>query len=78
MPSTSVEITFLRAVGGPNSFTVPASSVCSDQPSEVERDELVQRGHAMLELAVSAGVMIIRVWRARSSSAIRFTHTTNW
>ncbi len=32
VPSTSVEITFLRAVGGPNSFTVPASSVAAINP----------------------------------------------
>lgn len=31
-PSNSVEITFLRAVGGPNAFTVPASSVAASNP----------------------------------------------
>lgn len=32
VPDNSVEITFLRAVGGPNSFTVPASSVAATNP----------------------------------------------
>jgi uncharacterized membrane protein len=32
VPSNSVEITFLRAVGGPNSFVVPASSVATTSP----------------------------------------------
>ncbi len=31
-PSNSVEITFLRAVGGPNTFTVPAHSVAATNP----------------------------------------------
>jgi uncharacterized membrane protein len=31
-PSNSIEITFLRAVGGPNAFTVPASSVAASNP----------------------------------------------
>lgn len=31
-PSNDVEITFLRAVGGPDSFTVPAHSVAATQP----------------------------------------------
>ena len=34
-PSNSVEITFLRAVGGPNAFTVPASSTASSNPVRV-------------------------------------------
>lgn len=31
-PANDVEITFLRAVGGPESFTVPAHSVAGTQP----------------------------------------------
>ena len=31
-PSNAVEITFLRAVGGPESFTVPAHAVASSNP----------------------------------------------
>jgi uncharacterized membrane protein len=31
-PSNSVEITFLRAVGGPSSFTVPAHSIAATNP----------------------------------------------
>jgi uncharacterized membrane protein len=31
-PSNSVEITFLRAVGGPNAFTVPARAVAAVNP----------------------------------------------
>jgi len=31
-PTNEVEITFLRAVGGPNSFTVPARSVAKSNP----------------------------------------------
>lgn len=31
-PADSVEITFLRAVGGPSSFTVPAHSVAATNP----------------------------------------------
>ena len=31
-PDNSVEITFLRAVGGPNMFTVPARSVAASNP----------------------------------------------
>lgn len=31
-PSNTVEITFLRAVGGPNSFTVPARSTATSRP----------------------------------------------
>jgi uncharacterized membrane protein len=34
-PSNSVEITFLRAVGGPNAFTVPASSTAVSNPVRV-------------------------------------------
>jgi uncharacterized membrane protein len=34
-PSNSVEITFLRAVGGPNAFTVPASSTAASNPVRV-------------------------------------------
>jgi uncharacterized membrane protein len=34
-PENSVEITFLRAVGGPNAFTVPASSTASSNPVRV-------------------------------------------
>jgi uncharacterized membrane protein len=32
VPENSVEITFLRAVGGPKSFTVPASSIAMTNP----------------------------------------------
>jgi uncharacterized membrane protein len=34
-PSNSVEITFLRAVGGPNAFTVPANSTASSNPVRI-------------------------------------------
>jgi uncharacterized membrane protein len=34
-PSNDVEITFLRAVGGPRAFTVPASSTASSNPVRV-------------------------------------------
>lgn len=34
-PSNSVEITFLRAVGGPNAFTVPANSTAASNPVRV-------------------------------------------
>ncbi len=34
-PTNEVEITFLRAVGGPNAFTVPASSTASSNPVRV-------------------------------------------
>lgn len=34
-PANSVDITFLRAVGGPNAFTVPASSTASSNPVRV-------------------------------------------
>jgi uncharacterized membrane protein len=34
-PANSVEITFLRAVGGPNAFTVPANSTASSNPVRV-------------------------------------------
>jgi uncharacterized membrane protein len=34
-PSNDVEITFLRAVGGPRAFTVPASSAASSNPVRV-------------------------------------------
>jgi hypothetical protein len=31
-PNNAVEITFLRAVGGPNSFTVPAHAAAAANP----------------------------------------------
>jgi hypothetical protein len=31
-PDNSVEITFLRAVGGPNNFTVPAHAAAAENP----------------------------------------------
>ncbi len=31
-PDNSVEITFLRAVGGPNNFTVPAHAAAAANP----------------------------------------------
>jgi|SRR5580658_1783190 uncharacterized membrane protein len=34
-PSNDVEITFLRAVGGPRAFTVPASATASSNPVRV-------------------------------------------
>lgn len=34
-PSSSVEITFLRAVGGPNAFTVPAASTAGSNPVRI-------------------------------------------
>ena len=61
-PDNHLGIVFLRAVGGPESFTIPARAVRRDQSGEARpvrpSGRKHQKGHAMLELAISAGVLV--------------------